>query len=177
MGGQPRGPRGPQGPQGPQGPPGTPAPPPDRTGVDDQHGAPATAAGAPPAPETPVSPGNWGAGMIPIWGLGGTRVNDPHASPPDPSPGTTPAAPAAPAGVTIAIPNLPPPTKPPAYPAMADPGNKPGFKLVTAGSEYGYIGGDSSRIVVGDRRVIVGGIDVTHVSGARTKQVGGHAGN
>jgi hypothetical protein len=74
------------------------------------------------------------------------------------------------------VPQLPdPPTNglPPAYPEMADMMQEPGWRLASAGSSYRYVGGDSSRILVGDRRSIVGGLSHTHVNGDRHRQAGG----
>src|SRR3954453_5592263 len=157
------GPAGPQGPQGPAGPAGGSAPG-NKAGVNDQPKAgPATPPGHTPNPQVPQSSGNWGLGMIPvagIWRGGGGKA--PAASPPKPQVGVG-AAPASPQGLDP----LPPPSKPPADPPMAGQNVTPGFDYGTAGSEYGWIGGDSSRIARGDRRAIVGGLDVTHVTGTR----------
>ncbi len=142
-----RGPEGPEGPQGEQGPQGDPAPEPDNTGVDDQGDNPATSPD--PGPVRSLEPGKKPG--VP------TDVPDGHTLP--------------------ELPATPPGGKPPAYPAMADPGVTPGWRLVTVGSEYRYCGGDGSKIVVGDNRTIIGGKDIGHINGARTYQIGGHVEN
>lgn len=68
----------------------------------------------------------------------------------------------------------PPPNSMSGYPAMSDNADKqPGFYLATAGDEYKWVGGDSSRVIFGDRRTIVNGQDVVHVNSTRTTQIGG----
>jgi hypothetical protein len=56
---------------------------------------------------------------------------------------------------------------------MMDPGVNVGFSLNTAGSKYEWVGGDNSRVIVGDNRSIVGGMYVNHITGNRLTQIGG----
>lgn len=70
------------------------------------------------------------------------------------------------------LPDLPAPAGGLKYPQMGDAGD-PGFEFVTAGNEYKWVGGDASRVTVGDKREIVGATSTTHVNSSRFTQIGG----
>lgn len=72
------------------------------------------------------------------------------------------------------LPPLPDAANGTAYPPMADSGNPPdGFEITTVGSEYKWVGGDSSRITVGDKREIVGATSTLHVNSTRHTTIAG----